>query len=131
MRARLNQTRFRASAQWWEPGLRTPDYTEHKGSLVRVWLRALRVFCGPEWVETAEAGGWETAPPVDRASGLTRAQGDSGRPNTGWLSVGFPPIHRASQAWTSQFQWIEFCGVRIQWFSSGKMTRREGRPMAW
>ena len=36
------------------------------------------------------------------------------------------PVHLPSQSNTSPYHWIEFLGFRIQWFSSGNMTRRDG-----
>lgn len=37
----------------------------------------------------------------------------------------------SSHAKNSRFQWMEFCGFRIQWFSSGKRIIFEGHPTIW
>jgi len=49
---------------------------------------------------------------------------------SGFSGLGIPRQH-ASQWWYSQYQWIEFCGDRIQGFSFGQTTRRDGTPTAW
>ena len=37
----------------------------------------------------------------------------------------------SSQAKNSRFQWMEFWGLRIQWFSSGKRIIFDGTPIIW
>lgn len=39
--------------------------------------------------------------------------------------------HLSSQPWTSRYHWMLFCGFRIQWFSSGYITRRDGMLRRW
>ena len=46
------------------------------------------------------------------------------------LRPGREPAKRSSHAKNSRYQRREFCGLRIQWFSSGKNTSRAGTPFA-
>ena len=64
-------------------------------------------------------GGMEEARTSAMAAVSTRMAHFAGPSKRGSFRVGVPPIQRAIHDCTSQFQWSEFWGERIQWFSSG------------